>query len=300
MISEKKLQNLGINFSKILPDFQTPTEFYYEFMKIIKGKEEYFKNLGLENLIKIILYAWSHKKTNNFKLALNAISNLKYLTLFYHNDESYEPRCDTCDGDGYVECDECNGRGVLECEECADEGYVDCTYCENDNPVSMDDEGEEIYPDCEECDNTRRIECPNCGGQEITCKECRGRSRSTCPDCNGNGYLETDKIYYTITCVISWDENLNLKAEYCLQNKTKLMELDEMSNDYYKNIIFASEEKEDDSIFEPNDITSPDETFFVLDIEDEFDVYLNFNTSANRINWVVDEYPETIEEYNSA
>lgn len=207
-MTENKLKRLAINLSETMPRVETVSDVYVHVRDLLKRQEDYFKHyLGPENVIKLIFYIWSYKKSDSFELGDKILSNLQFSILFDTDGETVDETCDHCSGDGRIECDECYGRGTITCDECDGDGKETCSECGGSGEIE-DEEGNSVT--CDECGGEKELDCDDCGGEgNVECSECDGTGSSVCNDCDGDGELETDEVTCIKTYVACWDPIVN-------------------------------------------------------------------------------------------
>jgi hypothetical protein len=156
---------------------------YLEFNRKTFPQKDYLKQLKEENVIKLMFYIYSLKKTSNFELGEKILDSL-FFTLFLKSSGEYaETTCPVCSSYGEVDCENCQD-GANVCEDCSGNGEVEY-------------DGGDVT--CETCD----------GDGEIKCEDCGGTGQVPCPGCDGSGEVtsETD-INYEILFVCSWNKEL--------------------------------------------------------------------------------------------
>lgn len=299
MIDNLKLQNLAVNLSHLQQgEVKTPTDaFAYIVSLNLKFPDYFTEYLGLKNLIKLSIFYWSYKKTNDFNLAAKILSNLQFLVLFSHSDETYVRDCDDCYSDGYVTCSHCEGTGTERCDECSGEGEIRCDNCDGEGVEECGDcdgtgqEGSEEDGEidcincngkgqviCSECDGVKNIECGNCSGSgDVDCYYCDGRATEICDTCNGNGQIETEEKIYWLDYLVSWSPTLNSLSENTTSTSPILNveSLIDYENDYMKTAGLG-----EDNHMEIFDEISPDKVY-VVDSNDD-PVLFNYH---GRIIW---------------
>lgn len=216
-INSKKI---AFNLSPLLSNdkFSNITELYRLCSKLFFNHYDYFSRFNSENLIKIVLYVYSLKKTNNFQLAEQMISNLFLVNLISTDGDFAEVECEECYGNGEVACDNCRGEGTIQCEECDGIGETVCTNCDGEGEIDDDT--------CTECNGYGEIRCENCDGSgELSCDDCYGSGELSCDVCSGEGYIQSDYIMrYEKTYLISWDSDLKNKCKQYENTKTPVLE----------------------------------------------------------------------------
>jgi hypothetical protein len=180
----EKLKRLAIKMEGLFPNLKSPQHMYLEFNRKTFPQKDYLKQLKEENVIKLMFYIYSLKKTGNFALGEKILDSLFFALFLVSSGEYAETTCPVCSSYGEVDCEDCNGEGKNQCEDCDGEGSIE---------IDGYDER------CETCD----------GDGDIKCEDCGGRGMVECPDCEGTGEVtsETD-INYEILFVCSWNKEL--------------------------------------------------------------------------------------------
>ncbi len=201
---------------------QTFQQVFDEFSSVFAENWEYFSHINKKDLLKVVFYAFSYKKTGSFDFAKSKIQDLFVASIFTKDDDEVRETCEYCDGNGYTDCDDCyNGHNT--CQECDGEGKIDCTTCDGTTKEDCPEcNGSGSYDDgetCETCDGDGEINCENCvngmvecdecdGEGEVTCRNCDGEGNLTCNDCDGYGDVVTDKNEYTAYTIFSYKRDL--------------------------------------------------------------------------------------------
>lgn len=264
-MNEGKLISLAKNLSELIPnDMESPQQIYNKCIEIFNSRKEYFINFPGDFLLNLIIYIISYKKTEDFMMAKNILSNRFFLGLLTTEGNNHEKDCDNCEGNGYVECGECDGSGEVTCSECDGGGEVNCERCDGDGKVSCDDcdgSGEDEEGDncavcggsgevtCDLCSGNGETSCNECGGEgRESCGECDGSGSETCWDCNGRGDIETDALDYTIYNVLSWNKDLNNLCEIRLDSFNSVCDSSDLGN--IENTIILLMENYDDEFYD--------------------------------------------------
>ncbi len=93
----------------------------------------------------------------------------------------------TLGGDDIPKCDECNGRGYIPCETCNGHGEVVCEFCNGTGEMEYNAGN---YSNGET--KIRSKTCPHCAGRgRVTCPNCQGEVKHVCNKCNGSGKIVT-------------------------------------------------------------------------------------------------------------
>lgn len=177
-----KLKRLAKNISELLPDnSKSPQQIFDLFAgRIYDSQDDYFRALGGDAIVKIVLYIYSLKETGDFKMGDNMINKLSFISVFYTSGNYHDTECSVCDG-----------RGVESCETCDGHGEVNCEYCDGDG---TDEEGNS---------------CGGCGGNGTErCGDCGGDGDTNCYECDGTGEVETDELEYMYSYICTWDSNV--------------------------------------------------------------------------------------------
>lgn len=220
------LKKISFNLNPLISnnEFNNITELYRICNKLFFKHYDYFSRFDAENLIKIVLYIYSLKKTNNFQLAEQMISNLFLVNLISTDGDFADLTCENCYGEGEFACGNCSGEGIIQCEECDGVGESVCTNCDGEGEIDDDT--------CTECNGSGEIKCENCDGSgEITCEDCYGSGTEMCDICDGDGRITSDDIMiYEKINLISWDSDLKNKCEQYENTETPVLEHYEFIN----------------------------------------------------------------------
>jgi hypothetical protein len=181
-----RIKKLAKNVSELLPDDpKDPQDVYDAFSVVYRNQSDYFRNLGPENIIKLVFYIYSLKDTGSFSLGDKIINNLSFASLFTTSGNYADEECPACEGSATVSCDNCDYNG-----------RVDCPTCDG---TGDDSEGEP----CDDCQ----------GGGEVYCDECGGDGEVRCDECGGDGTVETDRSEITHHFICSWSDEINRPCE---------------------------------------------------------------------------------------
>jgi hypothetical protein len=179
----EKLKRLAIKMEGLFPNIKSPQHMYIEFNRVTFYQKDYLKKLKEENVIKLMFYIYSLKKTGNFELGEKILDSLFFALFLKSSGEYANTPCPACSSSGEVDCEYCH-EGVNACEDCDGNGSV---------------EVDGYHERCETCD----------GDGEIKCEDCGGNGQVECPVCDGSGEVESDTdIYYEILFVCSWNKEL--------------------------------------------------------------------------------------------
>jgi hypothetical protein len=234
----EKLKKLSKKVEGLISDGETPQLVYDKLTLIAKKQKEYFNHLGPDNLIKLVFYIYSIKKTNSFKLGDKMINNLSFIKLVQTEGNHTVNTCDECDGNGELDCELCD-RGEIECDECDGNGEVSCPDCGGDGRQMGDGELE----DCEECDGTGNISCPDCGGEGVgLCDSCSD-GKNECSKCYGHGEIESETDYdFYVVSIVTWDRDIANVCELRENNEEPAMseyDFDRLRDEYI--LLFSDE-----------------------------------------------------------
>jgi len=179
----EKLKRLAIKMEGLFPNINSPYHMYLELRRKIFPQQDYFEKLKEENVIKLMFYIYSLKKTGNFKLGEKILDSLFFALFLVSSGEYAETTCPVCSSYGEVDCEYCQDGGIT-CEDCEGEGSIEVDgYQER----------------CETCD----------GDGEIKCEDCGGTGQVECPGCDGSGEVQSETdINYEILFVCSWNKEL--------------------------------------------------------------------------------------------
>jgi len=216
----EKIKSLSVKLEELFSEPITPQSIYHQMRDITKPQVEYFRRFGPENIIKLMFYVYSLKKTGGFKLGEKILNNLFFTHLFETDGEYAVHTCSQCHGDGETDCPYCD-EGKETCPTCEGTGEVDCPICDGNDP------------DCEECEGTGEVECPDCAGTGVVnCEYCNGSGTYECDNCDGLGETESniEKIY-DLTFLCSWNKDLKYECELKVDTLSPI-ENDVSGNDY--------------------------------------------------------------------
>lgn len=173
-----------------------------------KKYQTYFSHFSPAELLKIIIYVYSLKRSSNYLEGDKILQNLRFAKLFTTNFHHLVEECDECAGHGTVNCDLCGGNATIECSHCDGAGGHTCEDCNGTGRIEFEDESE---VDCDTCDGEGEITCSWCEGSgDVDCPECDDSGTVECDVCNGQGETEDRETYsYEIEFVMSWDSNFN-------------------------------------------------------------------------------------------
>ena len=247
-----KIKKLAKNISELIPTFETMQETYDFLTSFMKKQKDYFSHKSPNDIVKLLIYIWSYKKTNDFQVGDDMLNTVSFAVVFETQGNTYTKTCDYCDGDGELKCSVCDGTGTLECDHCNGSGEVSCRECEGDGRVIGDD-GEE---NCEYCDGTGEEACDVCDGEgEVSCNNCDG-GKEQCPDCDGEGEIETDESEYTKYFIMTWSKYIKHRCELT-ENDTDITmseyEFDKL-RDKYVTLLMSEEHDELMDFVQPNEV----------------------------------------------
>lgn len=270
-MNNEKLKNIAKKIGGNFKNSETPTDLYRSFTSLALSQKEYFLNrFEPYQLIKLIIYCWSFKKTNNFDLGDKIINELEFLTLTYHSSEEYLKDCPTCYGAGTDVCSECQGYGTIECDECRGRGKVDCPECDGNDP------------ECEVCDSFGKVYCAACDGYErVDCDHC-DEGYVTCHTCDGQTEVETGEILQNIVYIMSWSPTLNFEAKKSEETLGPLVSTDDLI-DYEDNYILTNIRFGHNTL-DP-EVILPD-LYYTIDVDDDPPMIVDSNAV---ISWKFDE-----------
>jgi hypothetical protein len=176
-----KLKRLAKNVSELLPeDLRDPQDVYDAFSVVYSNQADYFRNLGPENIIKMVFYIYSLKDTGSFALGDKIINNLSFASLFTTSGNYADEECSECEGSGTVRCDNCDYEGRVKCVQCGGDG---------------EDSSGETCDDCQ-------------GGGDVYCDQCGGDGDISCYECDGTGEVETDELEYMYSYICTWNSQV--------------------------------------------------------------------------------------------
>jgi DnaJ-class molecular chaperone len=286
-----KIIKLATKLEGLIPESSSHTaqDIYESLTSIMKKQEIYFDVLKPESVIKLTICIYSFKKTGDFKLAANILSNIFYAGFVSTENETHYESCDECYGDGYVNCEDCDGNGSVTCEDCDEDGNEDCDDCGGTGVLdcstcdgSGELEDEERCADCngsgmENCDTCNgggKTTCSTCGGdREKTCRDCSGDGSYNCPDCDGSGEQETDEIKFSVISICSWDDSLRDRCELNVNTETPIGDTVKVYNSDKIIVLYTEEDLHGTAEFE----LSSDELYC-------FGYYFDDNVELNKRN----------------
>jgi hypothetical protein len=227
----EKIQKLAKKMEGLFPNTNTPQELYDLLTNLMKNQKDYFYYLGREDVVKLLFYIWSLKKSNGFIIGEKLLNNISFAALFVTFGEIHKEYCSTCNGNGDVMCDYCEGNGTLECESCDGNGSTTCGECDGDGRQMGDGEWE----DCEECNGEGELTCNNCGGEgRADCDYC-SNGRRDCDNCGGSGEVDTNEKLYTEYFIVTWNKEIQNRCEITEGTADVTMseyEFDKLRDDY--------------------------------------------------------------------
>ena len=215
-----RIKKLAKNVSELLPDDpKEPQDVYDTFRPLYSNQADYFRNLGPENIIKLVFYIYSLKSTGDFSLGDKMINNLSFASLFTTSGNYADEECRECDGSGQISCDNCNFQGKVECTTCDGTGYES-----EDEP-------------CNDCQGDGNVYCDQCGGDgDIRCDEC-----------SGTGEVETDRLHFEHYFICTWSEEIKRPCELETHTKEPAMseyDFDRLRGDHFLTLYYEESESE--------------------------------------------------------
>jgi hypothetical protein len=270
-----KIKRLSSNLSEIIPDHDTIQDLYFELRNLMVKQKDYFSNISPENMVKVLFYIWSIKKTGNFNLGDKLLNNILFAILITTEGNHHREECPSCDGAGEQYCNYCDGNGNVECDNCDGDGVITCSECDGDGRQM----GDGKWENCDECGGSGEIKCEECGGGgEVSCNECGGSGREDCNTCDGGGIIETDENLYRVETFISWNPELKSISELKYEDNSPIGD-EEFSRLTSKNSFLISQ---DDSEGELRDFVSTEDQY-VYYYSDEGEELI-FSSSGNVLN----------------
>lgn len=215
-----KIKSLAIKLEGLFSEPITPQSLYQQIREITRPQVDYFRRFGPENIIKLMFYVYSLKKTGDFKLGEKILNNLFFTHLFETSGEYVENECSECHGDGETDCPYCD-EGQEPCPTCDSNGKVECPICNGNDP------------DCEECEGTGEVDCSDCAGTgTVECEYCQGSGTYECENCDGQGSTVSNREKnYDIIFLCSWNKDLEEECELKVKTFSPI-ENDVSGNDY--------------------------------------------------------------------
>jgi len=206
---DEKIKKLAVKIEGLI-DYHSHQMVFDQLGDVARKQREYFEYLGPDNFIKLSIYIFSLKETNDFKLGEKILDKLMFSKLVTTEGNLHVSQCDECEGSGELNCDYCGGNAKINCQTCEGSGELMCPECDGDGRQMGDGEWE----DCEECEGTGSITCSDCGGDgETDCGDC-DRGTIECEYCEGSGEIESvDKVDYQSFFIASWSKNINDACE---------------------------------------------------------------------------------------
>jgi hypothetical protein len=210
---DTKLKKLAIKLSKSIKPLELRPQNIFSSLKLKMSEyKDYFSLFTPKDLLKLVFYIFSYKKTQKFDLAEEMISNFYFIGFISTTDNEVWSECKTCKGEGNINCPSCDGSGHQSCDNCSGERYV-CDNC--GLPEDMCDcyDFEETY--CDFCD----------GEGEVSCKSCDGKSYITCPNCEGSMEVEVSDAHEVgITKILTWDDRIVFRSQKSYYDLTPAFE----------------------------------------------------------------------------
>lgn len=224
---------------------------YDEMIKVFKSQKDYFSIFKPQELLKIVIYVYSLKKTKKFDLGDKILNSGYFATIFKLHGDKYRKSCDECSGDGSVDCHECDGSGRQTCSSCEGEGDETCTQCDGSGSVE-DDEGEQET--CDNCSGEGKESCIDCGGDGgVSCYDCNGSGYEPCYSCDGIGEIETDEDIYLMMDIFTWNESLKSECELSTDTDYPVMTETEYDKKMENTLILHTSEEHDEFIIDLNE-----------------------------------------------
>ena len=204
-----KIKRLSSNLSEIIPDHDTIQDLYFELRNLMVKQKDYFSNISPENMVKVLFYIWSIKKTGNFNLGDKLLNNILFAILITTEGNHHREECPSCDGAGEQYCNYCDGNGNVECDNCDGDGVITCSECDGDGRQMGDGEWE----NCEECDGAKELTCSDCAGEgKVDCNRCYN-GYENCSECDGHGEIKTDEFEYSNYFIVTWNNFIKDRCE---------------------------------------------------------------------------------------
>jgi hypothetical protein len=196
-----KIKRLSSNLSEIIPDHDTIQDLYFELRNLMVKQKDYFSNISPENMVKVLFYIWSIKKTGNFNLGDKLLNNILFAILITTEGNHHREECPSCDGAGEQYCNYCDGNGNVECDNCDGDGVITCSECDGE------------WENCEECDGAKELTCSDCAGEgKVDCNRCYN-GYENCSECDGHGEIKTDEFEYSNYFIVTWNNFIKDRCE---------------------------------------------------------------------------------------
>ena len=257
----EKIKKLAKNVSELLPDDpKDPQDVYDTFSPVYSSQADYFRNLGPENIIKLVFYIYSLKSTGDFSLGDKMINNLSFASLFTTSGNYADEECPGCEGSGQISCDNCDYEGRVKCDQCDGDG---------------EDSSGETCDDCQ-------------GSGDVYCDQCGGDGDIRCDECSGTGEIETDRLHFEHYYICTWSEEIKNACELEVGTKEPVMseyDFDRLRGDNFLTLSYQGGESELRSFVDVNEmycITYEDEPRLLIarynliihwDDSQSFDIY---------------------------
>jgi hypothetical protein len=207
IIMNEKIKRLADNLSEIISDSGTVQDVYVHLRKLMQEQKDYFSNLKPQDMVKVMFYIWSIKKTGNFKLGDKLLNKILFATLMTTQGNNHSHECENCSGNGETACEYCYGEGRVDCDECGGSGDITCPECGGSG------EDSEEGGTCDECNGSTEITCPDCGGDgRVDCDYCIA-GYDPCSECNGTGEIELDDLDYSLYFIVTWNDFIKDRCE---------------------------------------------------------------------------------------
>jgi hypothetical protein len=253
---DEKIKKSAVKLQDLVNNYDNPNEVFQEVRKIAKSQPDYFNYLGPDNILKLTLYIYSLKKSEDFKLGEKMVNNLYFAHLITTNNDPDIKVCKHCGGDGEITCPRCKGDTIIKCSE-----------CDGDGKLEYEDEN---Y-DCNICLGDGEVRCPSCI-----------RGESICPECEGSGELESEyEVSYTSYFITTWDKQIQSLLELRVGTLDPIMseyQFSELSDKYLELSNYESAAP----------LNVSENEMYCIDYSDEPQLFLEKNMSIRTINRYLD------------
>ena len=206
-VPDKKLQSLAKKLYEIVKmvgadEYQQFQNILQNTLLLMKNQKDYFNFFSSNDILKIVCYIFSLKRSGNFLEGEKIFNNLHIVGTISTELNHPEDICDNCDGNGNEPCVYCeNGR--VECNECNGDGVKGCPDCGGRGTFSDGDV-------CDTCDGFGSVGCDNCDGDGFYfCGVCGGNGDIQCDVCGGDGEVQDFSSYECeINYYLAWNSQI--------------------------------------------------------------------------------------------
>ena len=102
-MKESKLKSIARDLYQDVKHSETPSDVYVNVMEIVTQQKDYFVDyIGLENVLKIIIYCWSLIKSGDFALGEKILNEMLFVVFLDSDLEHPIMECDDCGNSGRI------------------------------------------------------------------------------------------------------------------------------------------------------------------------------------------------------